>query len=67
MRRDGRGVAHGHLAISSGQQDGLAYGGHLVEGSVVFSTMEIILAEITGMSLTRSVDAITHAAELTFG
>lgn len=67
LRHDGRVVVHGHLVISSGQQDGLAYGGHLVEGSIVFSTMEIILAEITGMSLTRSVDAITHAAELTFG
>ena len=36
-------------------------------GSIVFSTMEIILAEINGMSLTRSVDDITQAAELNFG
>jgi hypothetical protein len=66
VRHDGRVVVHGHLTISSGQQDGLAFGGHLVEGSIVFSTMEIILAEITGMTLSRPVDAITHAAELTF-
>jgi predicted DNA-binding protein with PD1-like motif len=66
VRHDGQVVVHGHLVISSGREDGLAYGGHLVEGSIVFSTMEIILAEITGVSLTRSLHAITRAAELTF-
>jgi uncharacterized protein len=67
VRQDGAVVVHGHLVISSGLQDGLAYGGHLVEGSIVFSTMEIIVAEVTGIALTRSLDAITRAAELTFG
>jgi uncharacterized protein len=66
VRQDGVVVVHGHLVISSGLQDGLAYGGHLVEGSIVFSTMEIILAEIAGVSLTRTMDPITQAAELTF-
>jgi predicted DNA-binding protein with PD1-like motif len=66
VREDGRVVVHGHLVVSSGREDGLAYGGHLVEGTIVFSTVEIILAEITGVSLTRSADPITHAAELGF-
>jgi predicted DNA-binding protein with PD1-like motif len=66
LRDDGRVVVHGHMVISSGREHGLAYGGHLVEGTIVFSTVEIILAEITGMSLTRSLDPITHAAELSF-
>jgi predicted DNA-binding protein with PD1-like motif len=67
VRHDGQVVVHGHLTISSGREDAVAYGGHLVEGSIVFSTMEIVLAEVIGMSLTRSMHAITHAAELTFG
>ena len=67
VRQDGVVVVHGHLVISSGLQDGLAYGGHLVEGSIVFSTMEILVAEVAGLALTRRVDEITRAAELTFG
>ena len=63
-RDDGTVVVHGHLIISSGMEDGRAYGGHLVEGSVVFSTMEIVLAETTGVALQRAVDPITGAAEL---
>lgn len=66
VRHDGRTVVHGHLTISSGRQDGLAFGGHLVEGPIVFSTMEIILAEVTGVPFARPVDGITHAAELAF-
>ena len=65
-KADGSVIVHGHLVISSGLEDGRAYGGHLVEGSIVFTTMEIVLAETSGLALTRGTDPITQAAELYF-
>ena len=66
LRDDGTVVVHGHLVVSSGLEDGRAYGGHLVEGTIVFSTMEIVLAETSGLVLSRATDPITGAAELHF-
>ncbi len=66
LRHDGEVVVHGHIVISSGVEGGHAYGGHLVEGSIVFSTMEVLLAEITGLVMSRAIDPQTQAAELYF-
>lgn len=66
-RDDGTVVVHGHMVISSGLQDGLAYGGHLVEGTIIFTTMELVLAETSGVHFDRAKDPITGAAELYFG
>lgn len=63
-RKDGEVYVHCHVTVSSGLDDGRAYGGHLIEGCVVFSTCEVIIAEITGLEMKRSIDPETHALEL---
>ena len=55
---------HCHITISSGLEDGRAYGGHLIEGCVVFSTCEVILAEVTGLEMKRNIDPDTRVLEL---
>jgi predicted DNA-binding protein with PD1-like motif len=61
-REDGELVIHGHITISTG--DGRAYGGHLVEGAIIFSTGEFTIAELEGMRLERPLDPETRAYEL---
>ncbi|MDP2871150.1 MAG: DNA-binding protein [Bacillota bacterium] len=64
-RPDGSIHLHAHVVVSTGgQQPGLAYGGHLVEGAVVLSTAEIAVAEITGIALSRRMDGETRTLEL---
>jgi hypothetical protein len=63
-RKDGEVSIHGHITISSGLDDGRAYGGHLIEGCVVFSTCEVIIAEITGLEMKRNIDSETRVLEL---
>lgn len=65
-RKDGKTHIHCHITISSGLDDGRAYGGHLVEGCLVFSYCEIVIAEITDLEMTRNIDAETGALELYF-
>ena len=55
---------HCHVTVSSGLDDGRAYGGHLIEGCVVFSTCEVIIAEITGLKMKRNTDPETRVLEL---
>ena len=63
-RKDGEVSIHGHITVSSGLDDGKAYGGHLIEGCVVLSTCEVIIAEITGLEMKRNIDPETHVLEL---
>ena len=63
-RKDGEAFVHCHVTVSSGLDDGRAYGGHLTEGCVVFSTCEVIIAEITGLEMKRNIDAETRVLEL---
>jgi len=62
--KEGKVFVHGHITISSGEQDGLAYGGHLVEGCIVYSTAEIIIAELRGIQLLRLHNEQTKSHEL---
>lgn len=62
--RDGEVFIHGHITVSSGKEDGLAYGGHLTKGSVIFSTGEIVIAEIQGVVMERLPDVETKNIEL---
>jgi predicted DNA-binding protein with PD1-like motif len=57
---------HCHITISSGLDDGQAYGGHLIEGCLVFSYCEVVIAEVTGLEIKREVDPETRALELFF-
>jgi uncharacterized protein len=45
---------HLHLCVTDG--DGVAFGGHLVDGCVVYTTAEIVLADLTGLEFRREVD-----------
>ena len=65
-RRDGEVHIHCHITVSSGLEDGRAYGGHLIEGCIVLAYCEIIIAEITGMEIKRRTDPETKGPELFF-
>ena len=65
-KRDGEIHVHCHITISSGLDDGRAYGGHLVEGCLILSYCEIIIAEITGLEMKRDIDPETRGPELFF-
>ena len=65
-KRDGEIHVHCHVTISSGLDDGRAYGGHLVEGCLILSYCEVIIAEITGLEMKRDIDPETRVPELFF-
>lgn len=54
--------SHLHLAISDG--GGATRGGHLKEGSVVYTTFEIVLGVLDGWHFSREVDSYTGYTEL---
>jgi predicted DNA-binding protein with PD1-like motif len=53
---DGKTVIHAHVTLSDGE--GKAYGGHLSEGTTIFSA-ELFLIELKGVSLEREYDTVT--------
>ena len=56
---------HGkHLHISLGDAQGDVAGGHLVGDAIVFTTAEIVLQEMDGVSYTRLFDSATGFKEL---
>lgn len=62
-RENGEVSVHGHIIVSSG--DGAkAYGGHLIKGNIVWTTMEVIIAEILDVDMRRETCKITKAKEL---
>ncbi len=65
-QKDGEISIHCHISISSGLDDGRAYGGHLIEGCLVMSYCEVVIAEITGLALKRDIDSETRGPELFF-
>jgi predicted DNA-binding protein with PD1-like motif len=56
------GGVHLHLAIAGA--DGKTTGGHLVHGCVVHTTVEIVMADMTGVRFVRLPDAATGYNEL---
>ena len=60
----GKAVIHAHISVSSASLDGMSYGGHLIDGSIVYTTCEIALAEVKGMKLLRKFDDETQNTEL---
>lgn len=65
-RRDGDVHVHAHAVISSGLEGGQVYGGHLVEGCMAYSTVELILCSIDGVRMVRKMDPQTRVVELYF-
>lgn len=53
---------HLHLAVSDGQ--GRTYGGHLLDGSAVYTTAEIILVSLDDLQFSRKKDPTTTYYEL---
>ena len=53
---------HYHIAISDGQ--GRTYGAHLMDGSEVYTTAEILLAVLADVRFLRSFDPATGYEEL---
>lgn len=54
--------SHYHIAISDGE--GHTYGAHLMDGSEVFTTAEIVLAEVEDVRFLRVFDPQTGYPEL---
>jgi predicted DNA-binding protein with PD1-like motif len=53
---------HLHLSVADGQ--GELFGGHLVEGCEIYTTAEIVVAELTDMEFHREVDPTYGYKEL---
>ena len=62
----GDAYIHCHAAISTGQPDAMAYGGHLLPETTVFSTAELSLVEVRGCDILRLDDPETRVGELYF-
>ena len=53
-----------HLHIAMANSEGVTTGGHLLDGSSVYTTAEIVVGEAEGLHFTRAVDAETGFREL---
>lgn len=53
-----------HLHISVSDTAGRTIGGHLAEGSLVYTTAEVVIVELTGARFRREVDPVTTYKEL---
>ncbi|MFZ5584302.1 MAG: PPC domain-containing DNA-binding protein [Thermodesulfobacteriota bacterium] len=61
--KPGDPVLHVHCILSSGQDDGLARGGHLL-AATVFTTVEIFIARVQGSRVKKQRSAITGLNEM---
>jgi predicted DNA-binding protein with PD1-like motif len=48
--------AGGHLHMCVADENGVAFGGHLLDGCVVYTTAEIVVADLDGLEFRREVD-----------
>ena len=53
-----------HLHMSVANKEGVTIGGHLMDGSIVFTTAEIIIGEAPDLSFKREFDSVTTYKEL---
>ena len=53
---DEEGNINLHVHICMSDKNGKAYGGHLVQGTIVLMTADIVLGEIEGVSMLREYD-----------
>jgi predicted DNA-binding protein with PD1-like motif len=61
---DGKPYLHAHVTISMGRPEATCFGGHLVEGCTIFSTCEMVLAEIEDLAFMRLLDKQTKVGEV---
>ena len=56
---------HGlHLHLSLADRDGVMVGGHLLQGCIVRTTLELVIQQIDGVRMARAKDAVTTYDEL---
>ena len=53
-----------HLHISVANKEGTTYGGHLMDGTIIFTTAEIIIGEAPDLIFKREQDSVTTFKEL---
>ena len=53
-----------HLHISIADKDGVTIGGHLMDGSIISTTAEIIIGEVPDLIFKRETDSVTTFKEL---
>lgn len=53
-----------HLHMSVADKDGKVIGGHLMDGSIIYTTAEIIIGEANDLIFTRERDSVTTYKEL---
>ncbi len=56
---------HLHLAVADGEAR--TFGGHLVDGCLIYTTAEIVLGELEDLKFMRTVDSATGYKELEIG
>ena len=56
-REDGETVVHAHIVV--GDEDGKAYGGHLMEGSIIAEMVELAILDAPNLKLKRTLDPRT--------
>jgi uncharacterized protein len=54
----------GHLHLCVTDKDGVAFGGHLLDGSLVYTTAEVVIAELGGLEFRREEDKTFGYKEL---
>ena len=57
--------SHYHISVSDGE--GRTLGGHLLEGCLIYTTAEIVLAELPGLQFLRKYDSESGYDELVVG
>lgn len=53
-----------HLHIALSDENGVTLGGHLMDGNSVYTTAEVVIAELLDVEFRREVDPITGYKEL---
>jgi predicted DNA-binding protein with PD1-like motif len=53
-----------HLHISIANKEGVTIGGHLMDGSIISTTAELVIGEAPDLSFTRETDSTTTFKEL---
>lgn len=53
---DDSGATNLHVHVDLADQDGKAYGGHLVEGTKVLLTLDAVIGEVEGVDMRRKMD-----------
>ncbi len=62
---EGKTLVHAHMIISKVENEGISVaGGHLVEGCVVYSFAELILAVISDIDMEKFFDEVTQTHQL---